>query len=69
MSIIFMKFYLTEESTEDNLSAWDEEAKGKYLELDQCLVQQYSEFQLDGKPVNGTLTLEENFADNGKSDN
>ena len=51
---------------EEVWALWTNETKRKFDELSQCLVDQYSEFQLHGEFLNGTLTLSENLADHGK---
>ncbi|XP_069683062.1 endothelin-converting enzyme homolog [Periplaneta americana] len=47
------------------VSWWKEEAYREEEEREKCLVWQYSKFRLGNRPVNGTLTLGENMADNG----
>jgi predicted metalloendopeptidase len=44
---------------------WSKEAVKKFKERAQCFVEQYSQYELFGIPVNGNQTLGENIADNG----
>ena len=66
ISLIFLNFFLVYQN-EETWPIWTKETRKKFDELSQCLVDQYSEFQLNGERVNGTLTLAENLADNGKN--
>jgi predicted metalloendopeptidase len=44
---------------------WSQSSIEKFAEQAQCIVNQYSAFEIDGMHVNGNLTLGENIADNG----
>ena len=48
---------------------WTNETRRKFDNLTQCLVDQYSEFEVAGEFLNGTITLTENLADNGNKTN
>ncbi|XP_042880127.1 endothelin-converting enzyme homolog isoform X2 [Penaeus japonicus] len=43
---------------------WKEETTRKFEKLTQCMVDQYSQYELRGEHLNGNLTLGENIADN-----
>ncbi|XP_008209638.1 endothelin-converting enzyme homolog isoform X1 [Nasonia vitripennis] len=44
---------------------WNNETIERFKERTECFVDQYSEFEIEGRHVNGRQTLGENIADNG----